>query len=121
DVRAAITELRHGKPAGGTHHATFGMRDEQRAAVDKAYGYFQSIWNDDADAVPEFLWNAKMRFGKTFATYQLAKRLEAKRVLVITFKPAVEDAWRTDLQSHVDFAGWQYLSRATGGDPSAMD
>lgn len=121
DVRAAITELRQGKPAGGTHYATFGMRSEQRAAVDKAYGYFQSIWADDADDVPEFLWNAKMRFGKTFATYQLAKRLEAKRVLVITFKPAVEDAWRTDLQSHVDFEGWQYLSRGTGGDPSTMN
>ncbi|MGI6877183.1 restriction endonuclease [Microbacterium sp. gxy059] len=121
DVRAALTELRQGKPAGGTQHATFGMRDEQRAAVEKAYGYFQSIWADDEDAVPEFLWNAKMRFGKTFATYQLAKRLQAKRVLVITFKPAVEDAWHTDLQSHVDFGGWQYLSSARGGDPSETD
>jgi hypothetical protein len=46
-------------------------------------------------AVPRFLWNAKMRFGKTFTAYQLAKKLGAKRVLVLTFKPAVEDAWRT--------------------------
>ena len=61
-------------------------------------------------AVPRFLWNAKMRFGKTFTTYQLAKKLGAKRVLVVTFKPAVEDAWQTDLESHVDFDGWQYLS-----------
>lgn len=121
DVRAALAELRAGKPAGGGHHATFAMRDEQREAVERAYGYFQSIWAEDADAVPEFLWNAKMRFGKTFATYQLARKLEAKRVLVITFKPAVEDAWRTDLQSHVDFEGWQYLSRKTGGDPSETD
>ena len=62
-------------------------------------------------AVPRFLWNAKMRFGKTFTTYQLARKLGAKRVLVVTFKPAVEDAWQTDLESHVDFDGWQYLSR----------
>ena len=61
-------------------------------------------------AVPRFLWNAKMRFGKTFTSYQLAKKLGAKRVLVVTFKPAVEDAWQTDLESHVDFDGWQYLS-----------
>src|SRR5690606_11809497 len=62
-----------------------------------------------------------MRFGKTFTTYQLAKRMNAKRVLVVTFKPAVEDAWETDLKSHVDFDGWQYLSRATGGDPADVD
>ena len=62
-----------------------------------------------------------MRFGKTFTAYQLAKRLGSQRVLVITFKPAVEDAWQTDLESHVDFDGWQYLSRATGGDPAAAD
>ncbi|MTE24259.1 GIY-YIG nuclease family protein [Microbacterium sp. ZXX196] len=121
DVQAAITELRQGKPAAGSHYATFSMRQEQQDAVDEAYAYFQSIWAQDADAVPEFLWNAKMRFGKTFATYQLAKKLQAKRVLVITFKPAVEDAWRSDLQSHVDFEGWQYVSRATGGDPGQVD
>ena len=72
-------------------------------------------------AVPRFLWNAKMRFGKTFTTYQLAKKLGAKRVLVVTFKPAVEDAWQTDLESHVDFDGWQYLSRNSGSDPTQID
>ncbi|QAY73520.1 restriction endonuclease [Agromyces protaetiae] len=121
DVRTAIAELRANKSFEGTHHATFGMRDEQKAAVEKTYAYYQSLWADDADAVPEFLWNAKMRFGKTFTAYQLAKKLDAKRVLVVTFKPAVEDAWETDLKSHVDFNGWQYLSRATGGDPASVD
>ena len=72
-------------------------------------------------AVPRFLWNAKMRFGKTFATYQLAKKLGATKVLVVTFKPAVEDAWQQDLESHADFDGWQYLSKATGTDPTTAD
>ena len=72
-------------------------------------------------AVPRFLWNAKMRFGKTFTTYQLAKKLGAKRVLVVTFKPAVEDAWQTDLETHVDFDGWQYLSRNSDSDPTKID
>ena len=97
------------------------MRREQAEAVDKTLGYFNSIWAEDADAVPRFLWNAKMRFGKTFAAYQLAKKLGAKRVLVVTFKPAVEDAWQTDLESHVDFDGWQYLSRSSGSDPTQID
>ena len=121
DVKTVLTELRTGQRFSGTHHETFGMRAEQADAVDKTFGYYQSIWAEDANAAPRFLWNAKMRFGKTFTTYQLAKKLKAKRVLVLTFKPAVEDAWQTDLESHVDFDGWQYLSRSSGSDPTQID
>ena len=121
DVETVLTELRRGQRITGTHHETFEMRREQTKAVDKAYDYFQSIWKEEKDAAPRFLWNAKMRFGKTFAAYQLAKKLGAKRVLVVTFKPAVEDAWQTDLESHVDFDGWQYLSRNSGSDPTQVD
>jgi hypothetical protein len=121
DVKTVLTELRMGQRFSGTHHETFGMRAEQAAAVDKTFAYYQSIWSEDANSAPRFLWNAKMRFGKTFTAYQLAKRLKAKRVLVLTFKPAVEDAWQTDLESHVDFDGWQYLSRASGNDPTQID
>ena len=51
-----------------------------------------------------------MRFGKTFAAYQLARRLGWKKILVLTFKPAVESAWEEDLKSHIDFEGWQFIS-----------
>ena len=121
DVRTAIVELQKGLRLTGTHHLAFAMRQEQLDAVRKAFDYFSSIWAQDAKAVPRFLWNAKMRFGKTFTTYQLAKKLGARRVLVVTFKPAVEDAWKTDLESHVDFDGWQYLSRSSGSDPTQID
>jgi hypothetical protein len=120
DVKAVLAELRSGQKFSGTHHEDFPMRLEQADAVEKTHAYYQSIWAENKKAVPRFLWNAKMRFGKTFTAYQLAKKLGAKRVLVLTFKPAVEDAWQTDLESHVDFDGWQYLSRASGGDPSEV-
>jgi hypothetical protein len=120
DVRTVLAELRTGQRFTGTHHETFAMRAEQRDAVEKTHAYFHSIWEGDMHTVPRFLWNAKMRFGKTFTAYQLAKKLGAKRVLVVTFKPAVEDAWQTDLESHVDFDGWQYLSRNSGRDPSTV-
>jgi len=106
DVLTVITELRTGQKLTGTHHQTFPMRREQADAVNKTHAYFHSIWREDMHAVPRFLWNAKMRFGKTFTTYQLARTLGAKRGLVVTFKPAVEDAWQTDLESHADFSGW---------------
>ena len=120
DVQTVLAELRSGQRFSGAHHATFALRAEQAEAVAKTHAYFHSIWQEDIHAVPRFLWNAKMRFGKTFAAYQLAKKLGARRVLVVTFKPAVEDAWQTDLESHVDFDGWQYMSRHTGGDPSKV-
>lgn len=121
DVQTVLTELRTGQRLAGTHHETFPMRREQAEAVDKTFNYFQSIWAENKNAAPRFLWNAKMRFGKTFTSYQLAKKLGAKRVLVVTFKPAVEDAWQTDLESHTDFNGWQYLSRNSGSDPTQID
>ncbi len=121
DVHTVLAELRAGKKYSGTHCETFGMRREQLDAVGKTFDYYHSIWAENTNAVPRFLWNAKMRFGKTFTTYQLAKRLKTRRVLVLTFKPAVEDAWQTDLESHVDFDDWQYLSRASGSDPTQID
>lgn len=121
DVKTVLTELRTGKQFTGTHHETFPMRKEQAEAVRLTFDYYRSRWAEDERAVPRFLWNAKMRFGKTFTTYQLAKAMDAKRVLVMTFKPAVEDAWQTDLANHVDFDSWQYLSKSSGRDPTEID
>src|SRR5665213_2991971 len=121
DVTTVLTELRTGQRFTGTHEETFPMRREQAEAVKVTHEYFHSRWAEDKKAVPRFLWNAKMRFGKTFTSYQLAKKLEAKRVLVLTFKPAVEDAWQTDLESHADFDGWHYLSRnSQENDPTKV-
>ncbi len=121
DLKTVLAELRTGQTFTGTHHATFPMRQEQAEAVRLTHEYYRSRWDEDKRAVPRFLWNAKMRFGKTFTSYQLAKEMGAKRVLVLTFKPAVEDAWQTDLESHVDFDGWQYLSKSSGRDPTQID
>ena len=110
DVMSAIVELRTGIANSENRTETFKMRPEQYHAVDKTVEYFQAARKDDPDRAPKFLWNAKMRFGKTFASYQLAKKMGLKRVLVLTFKPAVEAAWREDLVSHVDFEGWQFVS-----------
>ena len=118
DVRNAIKELQTGVAITGARSEDFKLRNEQLSAVKKTADYYNSIWGDNKKAVPRFLWNAKMRFGKTFAAYHLAKKIEAKKILVLTFKPAVEDAWQADLESHVDFQDWQYFSKATGLDPS---
>ena len=110
DVMAAIVALRTGSANAENRTQSFKMRPEQYHAVDKTVEYFKAARKEDPDRPPKFLWNAKMRFGKTFASYQLAKKMGLKRVLVLTFKPAVESAWREDLVSHVDFEGWQFVS-----------
>lgn len=110
DVRAACIAVRDGTANVENRSADFGMRPEQYHAVQDTIRFFKSAKDDDPSGAPKFLWNAKMRFGKTFAAYQLAKKMGFKRVLVLTFKPAVESAWREDLVTHVDFEGWQFVS-----------
>ncbi len=110
DIQAAVIALQTNQLNEESRTQTFGMRPEQREAVRKAVDYFES-YKEENGKVPHFLWNAKMRFGKTFAAYQLALKLKWKKVLVLTFKPAVQSAWEEDLRSHVDFEGWQFISR----------
>lgn len=105
-----IEEVRTGIRFEGQRTWNFSMRKEQQTAVQMAKDYFEQAKKEDPDRPSKFLWNAKMRFGKTFATYQLAKSMNFKRVLVLTFKPAVESAWQEDLSHHIDFAGWQFVS-----------
>ena len=110
DVKAAIIELKTGIRTEASRTWTFKMRPEQQRAVMRTEAYFNDAKKADPTRAPKFLWNAKMRFGKTFASYELAKKMGFTKVLVLTFKPAVESAWREDLVSHVDFEGWQFIS-----------
>lgn len=111
-LKNAILNVKNGKTYEPKRTHDFAMRPEQKRAVEMTANYFNNIKKgSDKDRTPHFLWNAKMRFGKTFATYQLAKKMGWQRLLILTFKPAVKVAWQDDLISHVDFNGWQFISR----------
>lgn len=110
DALTAVEELRTETRFEGQRIWNFSMRNEQKAAVDMTKAYFEQAKADAPARPPKFLWNAKMRFGKTFATYELCKAMGFKKILVLTFKPAVESAWQEDLSHHVDFKGWQFVS-----------
>lgn len=111
EVKSAIYEVKTGIRHEATRTMSFSLRPEQQAAIDKTTAYFKSFKAENQTKTPHFLWNAKMRFGKTFTTYQLAKKMGWGKVLILTFKPAVQNAWEEDLLSHVDFAGWQFINR----------
>lgn len=111
-VKAAIIAVRNGRLNEENRSLDFRMRPEQEAAVEKTAAYFTSWRKDKGNKgkPPHFLWNAKMRFGKTFAAYRLAKKMGWRKILVLTFKPAVQNAWEADLKGHVEFNGWQFIS-----------
>lgn len=116
DIKNAIIQLQSGRTLESSRTESFKMRPEQHRAVEKTIRYFEIFKRDEPNRTPKFLWNAKMRFGKTFASYQLAKKMNLSRILVLTFKPAVESAWRDDLISHIDFEGWQFVSNKDAHD-----
>ncbi|HFD86285.1 MAG TPA: restriction endonuclease, partial [Gammaproteobacteria bacterium] len=120
-VRTAIVAVREHKDFVPERTQSFAMRPEQKEAVEKTAAYFRQMSGEQPGKAPHFLWNAKMRFGKTFATYQLAKKMGWKKVLVLIFKPAVQNAWQEDLQSHEDFAGWQFISPSSELDYNRAD
>jgi hypothetical protein len=121
ELEAVLEEIKTGEKTSidGPPKQKFPMRAEQKDAVEVTKAYFEKHAGDEKP--PEFLWNAKMRFGKTFTAYQLAKEMGWSRILVLTYKPAAERAWRDDLEGHKDFEGWRFKSRETGDDVDLDD
>lgn len=113
DVKAAVVAVKEGIVNYENRTQTFRPRPEQEQAINQTMAYYQMCQKENDNKTPHFLWNAKMRFGKTFATYELAKRMGFLKILILTFKPAVQSAWQEDLLSHVDFEGWQFISNAS--------
>ena len=78
---------------------TIVFRDEQKKAIKEARTHFEK----KAD-FQKFLWNAKMRFGKTLCALKLAREMSesqrnnrrVKRVLIVTHRPVVNESWKED-------------------------
>ena len=83
----------------------YTLRFEQEEAVKKALEYFEKTEKG------EFLWNAKPRFGKTLSSYDLAKRLNANKVLIVTNRPAIANSWFDDFEMFVD--GYAFISETS--------
>jgi superfamily II DNA or RNA helicase len=97
ELTRQVNEAVYGSAKLGTH----SPHTYQQIAIDKAVNYF-GAGNTD------FLLDCVMRFGKSFSSYQIAKGIKAKRILVVTGRPKVKNGWKDDLD-HVDFAGWDFI------------
>ena len=83
----------------------YNLRKEQEKAVNAAAAYSESTENG------EFLWNAKPRFGKTLSVYDLCKRINAERVLIVTNRPAIANSWYSDYVHFLgDESGYKFVS-----------
>src|SRR5690606_29622219 len=78
--------------------AQYQLRDEQAAAVTQTLHHIKS------HPKGEFLWNAKPRFGKTLTTYDLARQLDATKLLIVTNRPSIANSWFDDFEK---FIAWQ--------------
>ncbi|MCG8148778.1 DEAD/DEAH box helicase family protein [Moraxella sp. PS-22] len=76
----------------------YQLRQEQQDAIEQTVAYAKSMPEG------EFLWNAKPRFGKTLTTYELARQLDAHKVLIVTNRPAIANSWFDDFEK---FIAWQ--------------
>lgn len=85
-------------------HEDYELRAEQQAAVDQALAAFDEGYHD-------VLWNAKPRFGKTLTTYDLMRQLDARRVLIITNRPAIANSWFDDFTRFIGYqTTYQFVS-----------
>lgn len=86
------------------------LRQEQQEAVDAAYKWFYKYFPkeiiDSSTYRNRFLINAKMRFGKCITSIHLAKKLEAKSTLIVTYKPDVIGEWIETVNEQVAFDKW---------------
>lgn len=71
------------------------LRKEQAQAISDTLAFYNTHPNG------EFLWNAKPRFGKTLTVYDFCKRINAKRVLIVTNRPAIANSWYSDYERFI--------------------
>lgn len=83
------------------------FRPEQRDAIERTKKRFKT--NN------QYLWNAKMRFGKTLSALQVVKEMELDRTLILTHRPVVDAGWFEDFgKIFYDRSDYQYGSRTKG-------
>ena len=102
---STLEEIKAGLHGSANASSMIVLRPEQRDAINRAKSKFckRSGKKPDyqwtvLDDGRQFLWNAKMRFGKTLCALQLAREMGVKRTLIVTHRPVVNDSWKTDFK-----------------------
>lgn len=97
-ARNAIKAVKEGKSSLSANESQpqeepvvkIDFREEQIDAVEKTLKAFKTS--------NEMLWYAKMRFGKTLTALEVVRRMQCRKVIIVTHRPVVSDGWGTDFK-----------------------
>jgi len=118
-VKNAIQAVKEGRTALSTKEritpqtSQFSFRPNQLDAIDKTTKAIKKNRK-------HFLWNAKMRFGKTSAAMQVAKENKMERVLIVTHRPSVSVDWYDDFKKVFIGTKYEYSSKTLGENISTL-
>ncbi|MGN1273013.1 MAG: DEAD/DEAH box helicase, partial [Thermoguttaceae bacterium] len=85
------------------------FRPEQEEAISQTVARFQ--------VGDRFVWNAKMRFGKTLCALEVVRQMGFTKTIIITHRPVVDDGWYTDFRKiffREEDSNWLYGSKGHG-------
>lgn len=84
------------------------FRPEQETAINKTVKYFLR-------GEKTFLWNAKMRFGKTLCALEVVKQMNFAKTIIVTHRPVVDSGWFGDFKKIFGENG-QFIYGEKGSD-----
>lgn len=118
-AKSAINAVKSGRTALTTKERqtatlpSFQFRPNQLDAIEKTTKAINK-------GRKHFLWNAKMRFGKTSAALQVAKVNEMQKVLIVTHRPSVSVDWHDDFTKVFAGTNYEYASKTRGENISTL-
>ncbi|KWW29930.1 MAG: type II restriction endonuclease [bacterium P3] len=113
EIQDAIKKIKNGQ---GASYGAIKFRPEQDKAIQETVAHFRKATGK------AFLWNAKMRFGKTLSGLEVAKEMDYKSTLIITHRPVVDKGWHEDFDKIFgDNPDYKYATRMSDDDSSGGD
>ena len=79
------------------------FRPEQIDAINQTVNYFKTG--------KEFLWNAKMRFGKTLCALKVAHMMKFSKTIIFTHRPVVNSGWQEDFDKIFQGTNYTFLGK----------
>lgn len=125
NIESAIKDIRDEYFLHGTRYNYYKF-DQSRIPVEKHYPRSSEVFKprkEQEDTVLRFikakeqgrknlLMYAVMRFGKSFTAMLCAKEMEAKLVVVLCGKTAVEDEWKRNVEIPKNFEEYSFITKA---------
>ena len=99
------------------------FRPEQKNAIDETVHSFGLVKKENHS----YLWDAKMRFGKTLSGLEVARQMDYETTLIVTHRPVVDSGWYDDFlkifgddKRYIYGSRMKYREETDGNTPQCM-